>query len=277
MKVKNILVPIDFSVCSKNALRFAISVAKKFGAKIHMVNAVHVHHPHPDFIGGNLIDSIMADYESQVKESFDELESEIIELKDVPHEADRFISYLTDAIYAETEQKNIDLIIMGTRAEHSSIEHLIGTRATDIIESSTVPVIVVPENVHDFTIKKIGFASDLSEIRNYKRLKLISEFASMFDAKVYVFSIVDDPEKLTAEDQKLLKEIVGKFKENECTARTVQSDSITEGIASFTNSHGLDMLAMIPRQRSFFEKLFKKSVTKNIAIDIQIPLLSFHE
>ncbi|MEQ8470087.1 MAG: universal stress protein [Marinoscillum sp.] len=277
MNVKNILVPIDFSACSKNALKFAISMAKKFGAKIHMVNAVHMHHPHPDFIGGSLIDSIMIDYETQVKESFKELESEIIELKDVPHEADRFISYLTDAIYSESEQKNIDLIIMGTRAQHDTIEHLIGTRTTDIIETSKVPVIVIPENVSDFSIQKIGFASDLSEIKNYERLKLISDFASMFDAKVYVFSIVDDPDKLTTKDQKLLKEISARFKNNDCTARTVQSDSITDGIVNFTNAHNLDMLAMIPRQRSFFGKLFKSSVTKNIAIDIQIPLLSFHE
>lgn len=277
MKIKNILVPIDFSECSKNALKIAISMAKAFDAKIHMVNAVHIHHPHPDFVGGSLIDSIMMDYESQVKESFDELESEIIELNDVPHEADRFISYLTDAIYSETEQKDIDLIIMGTRAEHDKIEHLIGTRATDIIESSQVPVIVIPEMVKTFSPKKIGFASDLSEIKNYTRLKLISELATIFGAKVYVFSIVDDPAKLTTEDQKLLKEIAARFANNDCSARTVQADSITKGIVNFSKVHQLDMLAMIPRQRSFFEKLFKKSVTKNIAIDIDIPLLSFHE
>ncbi len=70
MKIKNILVPIDFSECSKNALKIAIGLAKDFGAKIHMVNAVHVHHPHPDFIGGSLMDSIMADYENQVKREF---------------------------------------------------------------------------------------------------------------------------------------------------------------------------------------------------------------
>ena len=277
MNIKNILVPIDFSACSKNALKVAIQIAKLLDAKIHMVNAVHVHPPHPDFVGGSLIDSIMMDYETQVKQSFTELESEVIELKDVPHEADRFVSYLTDAIYSESEQKDIDLIIMGTRAEHDSIEHLIGTRATDIIETSKVPVIVIPENVHEFAPKKIGFASDLSEIKNTKRLDLIGIFAKIFNSKVYVFSIVDDPEKLTAQDQKLLKEIAERFKDYDCSARTVQADSITKGIVDFTKTHELDLLAMIPREYSFFAKLFRKSVTKNIAIDTDIPLLSFHE
>lgn len=277
MKIKNILVPIDFSECSKNALRIAIELAKKFDAKIHMVNAVHINHPHPDFIGGSLIDSIMIDYENQVQDSFKELESEVIELKDVPHEADRFISYLTDAIYTESEQKKIDLIVMGTRGEHDKIEHLIGTRSTDIIETSKVPVIVIPEQVKTFAPQKIGFATDLTEVKNFEKLKLISQFAALFNASIMVFSIVDNPDKLTAKDHKSLKEIADRFKDHNCSARTVHSDSIVDGIKSFLKTHQLDMLVMIPKKHSFFEKLFRKSVTKNIAIDIDIPLLSFHE
>lgn len=277
MKIKNILVPIDFSECSKNALKIAISLAKAFDAKIHMVNAVHVHHPHPDFMGGSLIDSIMIDYENQVKESFEELESEIIELKDVPHEADRFISYLTDAIHAESEQKDIDLIVMGTRSDHDKIEHLIGTRSTDIIEASKVPVIVIPDNVKAFHPKKIGFASDLSEVKNYAKLKLVSTLAGHFGASILVFSIVEDPDKLSTVEQKRLKEITSQFTEHDCSARVVQSKSVREGIVEFAKSHELDMLSMIPRNRSFFDKIFKSSVTKNIAVDIDIPLLSFRE
>lgn len=277
MNINNILVPVDFSNCSKNALRIAIGMAKDFGAKIHMVNAVHVHTPHPDLVGGSLVDSIMLDYENQVQDSFEELEHEIIELQDVPHEADRFISYLTDAIYTESETKNIDLIVMGTRDKHDSIEHLIGTRSTDIIETSKVPVIVIPENVHSFHPKQIGFASDMAEIKNITRLQLVSDLATHYGAEILIFSIVDDPDKVTAADHRHIEEICKRFQPNTCSARMVQSESVTKGIVNFSKSHDLDLLAMIPRKHSFFQRLFKKSVTKNIAIDIHIPLLSFHE
>lgn len=277
MKINHILVPIDFSACSKNALKIAIGIAKKLDAKIHMVNAVHVQHPSPDFIGGNLIDSILIDYENQVQESFKELESEIIELKEVPHEADRFISYLTDAIYTESQQKDIDLIIMGTRGHHDKIEHMIGTRATDIIASSKVPVLVIPEEIHTFEPRTIGFAMDLSGIKNIEKLKLIELFAALFSAQILIFSIVNDPDQLTAKDQKCLKEITERFQGHECSARTVHADSIIEGIRQFAVSHDLDLLAMIPKKHSFFEKLFRKSITKNVAVDMEIPLLSFHE
>lgn len=277
MKIKNILVPVDFSACSKNALKYAIQIAKTFDAKIHMVNAVHVHHPHPDFIGGGLVDAIISDYENQVQDSFAELESEIIELQDVPHEADRFISYLTDAIYTETQSKEIDLIVMGTRASHDKIEHIIGSRATDIIESAKVPVLVIPEDHQNFSLETIGLASDLHEIKNYRKMELLKMLAKSFNSTIMIFSVVEDPNKLSEVEQKHIREIVEFFKETECSARTVQSNSVVAGIMEFTKSHDLDMLAMIPREKSFFGKLFKGSITKNIALDIDIPLLSFYE
>lgn len=278
MKIENILVPVDFSQCSKNALKVAIGVAKEFGAKIHMVNAVHLHTAHPDMVGGGLIESIMSDYEKQIKDSFEKLETEVIELNDVPHDADRFISYLTDAIYTESERKNIDLIVMGTRAEHSTLEHLIGTRTTDIISFSRVPVLVIPEKINTFRPKRIGFATDLNEVRNFIKLRIVKELALKYGAEVMIFTILDEPEKMTKLQHERIEQLCAEFKEvKNCSARTVQSDSVTKGILEFSKTHQLDMLAMVPRERSFFERLFKRSVTKNIAIDAHIPLLSFHE
>ena len=167
MEINHILVPIDFSESSKNALRSAIKVAKRAKAKITLVNAVHIHTPLPYLKAGSLMDQFVSDYEESVQESFHELESEVIELKDVPHEEDSFVSYLVDAIYSETNSKNIDLIIMGTRSEHTVGERLLGSNSIDIIKTSDVPVIVIPERYHDFTPSKIGFASDFLKVQDY--------------------------------------------------------------------------------------------------------------
>ncbi|MBV6643979.1 MAG: universal stress protein [Cyclobacteriaceae bacterium] len=277
MEVKNILVPVDFSSCSKNALKIAIAVAKKVGAKIHMVNAVHVHTPHPDLAGGSLIESIVGDYEAQVKLSFDELESELIELKDVPHDADRFVSYLTDAIYTEAETKDIDLIIMGTREEHEEMEHLLGTHATDIIGSSNVPVLVIPENYKDFNPKRIGFASDFSKIEGYGTLDILNWFAKTFDSEVLVFHVIDDASKISLKEQREVEEICDQLSDIPSSVRTIEYKSIAKGIMEFSGTHQLDTLAMLPRKHNLFERLFRRSITKSVAIDIKIPLLAFHE
>ncbi len=277
MEVKNILVPVDFSKCSKNALRIAIKIAQKCNAKIHIVNAVHIHAPHPNLIEGEMIDGIMEDYESQVKQSFKELKSEIIELKDVPHEMDKFLSYLTDAIFAEIKEKEIDLIVMGTRSDHDEVEHLIGTHATDIIESSEIPVMIIPEDYVDFKLNSIGFATDFLKIPGYNRMDILLWISKLFHAELLVFHVKEDATKFTQEEERQMAKIKKELAEVDASIRTVEAPSTIPGILDFVDSHNLDMLAMMPRKHNFFARLFKTSVTKSLALDPQVPLLTFHD
>jgi len=275
MGIKNILVPVDFSASSKNALKAAIKVAKKASAKIHMVNAVHIHTPLPHLRGGSLVQEVVADYEEQVKAAFEKLESEIIELKDVPHDTDRFVAYLTDAIYSEVEKKDIDLVVMGTRAQHTMGERLLGSNAVDIIKMCDVPVLVIPETYTSFSPEKIGFASDFLKVPDYGPLQILKDLAALYDAEVMVFHIA---EEIGEEEQKQIdkiKEALSSLKN--FSIRIASYDKVTEGIKHFAKSHELDVLALMPRKHNLFERLFVQSVTKTIAIDIDIPLLAFHE
>ncbi|MFT4736414.1 MAG: nucleotide-binding universal stress UspA family protein [Cyclobacteriaceae bacterium] len=277
MEIKNILVPIDFSECSKNALRKAIKLAKRANAKIHMVNAVHIHTPHANFSAAALLDSLIADYESQVKQSFDELESEIIELKDIPHEADQFVAYLADAIQAEIQAKEIDLIVMGTRSEHEKVESFIGTNTTDIIESVHIPMIVVPEKYEGSGFKKIAFAADLKKINDLGSLENLKTIALLYGAEVLAFHVEEEPFEISNAEEAHIKIINDKLEGVKSSIRTVAANDIVDGITDFIKQHNIDMLAMIPRKHTLFEKLFSKSITKSIALDPEIPVFVFHD
>ena len=276
MQVNNILVPIDFSKCAKNALRAAIVIAKKSDAKIIMVNAVHVHSPHPEITGG-LIEEIVSDYEDQVKQSFRELASEVVELKDVPHEADRFIAYLTDAIYTETQNRSIDLIVMGTRAEHSGMEHLLGTRTSDVIQAIPIPILVIPEAYDGFEIKTAGLAIEYESSLLFQDLDVLKMLCLAFEAELLVFNVSGDPSKISAGDQKLIGKLKDYLVPTNCSVRTVEASSITEGIKDFVTNHELNMLAIFPKKHNFFERIFQKSITKVLAIDLGVPLLIIRE
>ncbi|HEU4612000.1 MAG TPA: universal stress protein, partial [Kofleriaceae bacterium] len=42
MKISNILVPTDFSACSEQALDYAIEMADKLGAKVHLLSVIGI-------------------------------------------------------------------------------------------------------------------------------------------------------------------------------------------------------------------------------------------
>ncbi len=273
MEIKHILVPIDFSESSKNALQAAIKIAKKSEAKITMVNAIHVHTPLPHLKGGSLMEQFVDDYEASVQESFHELESELVELQDVPHEEDRFVSYLVDAIHSETNTKKIDLIVMGTRSQHTLGERLLGSNSIDIIKTSDVPVLVIPERYHEFNPGKIGFASDFLKAKRYRSMAILNKLAELYGSEVIVFHIADE---IDEENQKQINDINSNLSALEkFSIRIVKADSVVDGIMDFTKSHELDMLALMPREHNLFERLFVTSVTKAVAIDMDIPLLTF--
>ena len=275
MEINHILVPIDFSESSKNALQAAIGIAKKAGAKITLVNSVHVHTPLPHLKGGNLIEAVVSDYEHQVQEAFHDLETEMVELNDVPHEFDRFVAYLTDAIYSETETRDIDLIVMGTRAEHTLGERILGSNAIEIIKNSVVPVLVIPERFHDFNPKRIGFASDFLRHRDIGQMAILQAMALLYSSELMVFHIGED---ISEDEQKQIDLIKDDLKGiKKLSIRVVTADSVVSGIKKFSKSHELSLLALMPRRHSLFERLFVGSVTKEVAIDMDIPLLTFHE
>lgn len=58
IKLKRILVPLDFSNCSAKALRYAISLARQFGAEIDLVHVMTT----PVYFEGPAI-AVAADYE----------------------------------------------------------------------------------------------------------------------------------------------------------------------------------------------------------------------
>lgn len=273
MKIKHILVPIDFSESSKNALQAAIKIAKRSQAKITMVNAIHVHTPLPHLKGGSLMQEFVNDYEDSVQESFHELESELVELQEVPHEEDRFVSYLVDAIYTETSTKKIDLIVMGTRSQHSLGERLLGSNSIDIIKSSDVPVLVIPENYHDFQPNKIGFASDFLKAKHYRSMAILNKLAAIYKAEVIVFHISDEIDDQNQKQINTIKKNLSTLEK--FSIRIVKAESVVDGIKNFTKAHHLDLLTLMPREHNLFERLFVQSVTKTVAIDLDIPLLTF--
>lgn len=276
MNVKNILVPTDFSPCSKNALRIAVDLSKKLGAKIHLINAIHVPTPHMDLGGQAIVEPMLEEYEEEIEKKFLALDQEIPGLKDVKHDHRAFISFTIDAIYTAMETRKIDMIVMGTKGSHDKLEKLLGGVSSEVIRIAEVPVLVVPENIKKFNPKKIVFAADFNKIETIGRLNPLKEMAKLFDAEIVIVNVSEDnkfPFSKLVESfkvDKFLKDIRHSFE-------TAVSRDVKEGLFDFVEKKKADLIVMMPRKHSLFERIFKSSVTKKVAMEVKVPLLTFHD
>ncbi|HEY0175113.1 MAG TPA: universal stress protein, partial [Pedobacter sp.] len=54
-------------------------------------------------------------------------------------------------------------------------------------------------------------------------------------------------------------------------------ENIEEGILDFADEHAVDLLIAVPKEYNFLERIFHRSLTKNLAYRTHLPLLVFKE
>ena len=142
MKIKTILVPVDFSSHSEKAMETAVEFAKAFGAEVHLLHAyslpVGVVGPYDYQIPAN----ILTDMRESAKKRVDE---EVSKLADSGVPASGVITegLPTQAILDTAEQLGADLIVMGTRGLTGLKHVVLGSVAERTIRQATCPVLTV--------------------------------------------------------------------------------------------------------------------------------------
>ncbi|MGL1886838.1 MAG: universal stress protein [Reichenbachiella sp.] len=278
MKINKILVPMDFSKCAVNALRITKTLAVRLEASIEMVTAIETPHPHPEVIGvDSVIQPLISEYTHQIDSSYKELiEREQLELLDC--NTRKYNSSYQNAIYSTLEEGNIDLVISGTKTDHGIFEKLLGGKTADLISISKVPVLVIPENITALNIKKIGLSINFDEPIDLGKLEVVKALAITFEAKLNILFIskIDSP-KFIYDDQKVKLADYFNGLEPEFTSLRKTKEAVSENLNQAIELLNIDILFMLPKNKKFFDRLLNKSITKEMAMKSNIPLLTVHE
>jgi universal stress protein A len=148
IKLKKLLVPIDFSESSRKALQYAVSFATCFKAEILLLHAVEMLPPGlPTSFAAESIAETGALQEQGAKHIA--LWRQAIE-KHVPAKARIEIGSPSEMILRAASESKADLIIIGTHG-HSGLERwFMGGTARKVVRHAPCPVLVVREQEHDF-------------------------------------------------------------------------------------------------------------------------------
>ncbi len=142
MKIKTILVPIDFSSHSEKAMETAVEFAKAFGAEVHLLHAyslpVGVVGPYDYQIPANILTDMRESAKKRVDEEVSKLADSGVPAKGVITEG-----LPTQAILDTAEQLGADLIVMGTRGLTGLKHVVLGSVAERTIRQATCPVLTV--------------------------------------------------------------------------------------------------------------------------------------
>jgi nucleotide-binding universal stress UspA family protein len=141
--IHSILVPIDFSVHSKNALKYAVPIAEKFGASLRLVYVVEPTIYPADLGFGQVV---LPGVEDELREKGAEELAALIG-KEIGKRMKASSSVRTgnphQEILLEAEEQGVDLIIVATHG-HSGVEHMLfGSTADRVVRNARCPVMTI--------------------------------------------------------------------------------------------------------------------------------------
>lgn len=145
-KIKRVLVPIDFSPCSKKALQYAVPFTKQFGARLCLLYVGQGYHLVPELAVVNLPEAqarmdATGKLATLVREEIGErVASEIFVRKGHP----------ATEIVSAARELGADLIMISTHG-YTGLKHvLLGSTVEHVVRQAPCPVLVVREQEHEF-------------------------------------------------------------------------------------------------------------------------------
>ncbi|WP_339840083.1 universal stress protein [uncultured Maribacter sp.] len=279
--MKNILIPTDFSDNAWNALLYGISFFKKTHCTFHIVhiNSVNTNASGETamFLSPEVLEETLL---VESKEKLNELMGKIEHLPlNVKHEFNTLALYgfLTDHIKSQVKEKQIDLIIMGTKGSTGLKSVSIGSNTGDVITKVHCTVLAVPEKATYHSIKEIGFPSDFQLKYNLKILETLKDILLLKKSALRLLYISLKNEKMSAIQEKNKALLFEHYKDIECTFHLVTGKKIDESIQCFTESRNLDLLVMVAKNLNFLERILFRPTVEKISYHTQVPFLVIHE
>jgi nucleotide-binding universal stress UspA family protein len=147
-RIKTILVPVDFSSCSREGLRYAIAFANEFGAKIILLHATYLGYVYA--AEGAAIYDIPA-LQRAARNTAERKMRELI--RSVNFGPVKFETAFTDGspvidICGFAKDHDVDLIITSTHGFTGFTHVLIGSIAEQVVRHAPCSVLVVPSHPH---------------------------------------------------------------------------------------------------------------------------------
>ncbi len=271
---KVILVGIDFSDCSINALEHAITIARKAKAGIAMVWINHLDYSKEIFSvePQDLEKEVITRFEALIKKYQYHLLDEKIEYYIRKGKVYKEMCKVANEIEAF-------LIIIGTHGSSGFEEFWIGSNANRLVSGSSKPIITIRGGIDVGTdLKKIVLPLDSTKITRQK-LPMTALLAKYFNSEVYILGIfTTTSDDIRYRVRNYVSQAEEYFVENgiKYKSTTIEADNITEATVKYAQEIGANLISIMTEQETTAANLLHGPYASQMVNHSPIPVLSIH-
>lgn len=279
--MKNILIPTDFSENSQNAIRYALDYFADIPVNFYIL---HVSLKTP-FLKQHKTEALLeiSGSSEPVYNPSIQLQSQIetckLLSKNAMHKFYPIVenSLLVEAIRKQIVEKEVDLILMGTKGDSLSSSDDMGSNTYEVITKVQCPIIVVPEDSNFNGIKNIAFVTDYNCLYRSKVISTLTDALRLHNTPLRVLNIRAKSANLTQTQIDNKGFLHHFFKETRHSFHILENINLEAGIQEFVDTWEISMVAIPAKNLNFIQRLMLRPASGNINYHSEVPFLVLHE
>ena len=278
--MKKILVPVDFSDTSVNALKMACQFAVRADAAVLML---HVNETVPYIIPVSEYAYTASavnieEYDQELKNRIQTLKSDILKeprFKGLRIEAVIEAGLMVPVVKKVAEDEFADLIVIGTMGASGWKEMLVGSNTERVIRHAPCPVLVIPAGIQELKMDRVLVPTTLKsdQLDVFKTVKTWQDLFGFDVEALYVGDPLNASTRANVETEKnRLTEATGlRHVYLHLKAEAVKEE---DAIRAYADEAEADLIIMGTHQRHGLSHLLFGSLTENTANHTHVPVLA---
>ena len=278
--MKHILVPTDFSDQAGSAVELAAFLARKLKAELTLLHVVvdgtlpTVHYTGevglPDMQDRLFVLKL-------IEKGKDELAQLVKrpELKDLDVHTELHVGDIYYGVKDIIAQKNIDLVVMGTKGSSGFEEFIIGSNAERVVRHAKCPVLTIHQPMKDMKMESIVYANSL-EKPEHCSTEILKDIQKAFASVIHLVRI-NTPNNFKPDHVSLpiLEQIAENSEFGEHDVHVYNDSTEEAGILNFADHMDADLIAMATHGRTGLAHLLTGSLAESVVNHTHRPVLTY--
>ena len=263
--MKKILVPVDFSAKSEEALKVAAKIARKTESEIYTLHLLDIPSGSIDLINGESVPQgplAMALFE-QTHEKFDKILD-----KDYLDNISVYENVLTnnpvEGISEFATKFDVDLIVMGSHGTSGLEDFFVGSNTEKVVRTSKIPVLVVKESAEEFKIDKVIIASKFTG-KHMNEFDKVMHFLQIFNPEIHLLYVNTSSNfKSSKETDKIFSDFLKKTDYKDLTTKICNDYTVQKGIFNYADKIGANLITLPTHGRQGIMHFMTDSIAERI-------------
>lgn len=268
---KNIFFLTDFSKNAERALPFAAEIAHRTDSKLLLFHASQE--------AMDITPGFKESKEKMISSTDDEFDKLVKGLRKQDRYKDLTITTIlqsghpTASLMEQVNEHKCGLIVMGTKGARGSRNVIFGSVTSGVIHKAGVPILAVPAGSDLDDFKNIIYTTDYHD-GDLEALQQLTEIARLFDSQIRVIHVAEKRDLKSEIEFRGFRELVEQHVDYQKMDYHIEYN---KDFFSFMSEYLIDnpesVLVMVRHKKTFWESLFEKNHSREMAFYSEVPLL----